>query len=188
MEFACLKLVTPIRLKVFAIRFSLKISCKFTRSSATIRLNLEVLTCLQCEIPKTFQFFYFNRFTFSFVLSTLAIITIICTFYDIWMRKPKKFSSIFSCYSNFCDLMKSTKSESTISCIDGLKVLSAIWIIIGHRRDILHEPFPARRHGNVVLWEGVALKIFTSYFYCVETFLVCSAILVTHSLLRSFER
>lgn len=167
-----------------------EITKEFLRISPFFQENCDEIRTSLLNSP--FSVFFDNRSNFSFILSTLVIITIICTSYDIWMRyhgrKQKKFSSIFSCYSNFCDLMKFTKPESTISCIDGLKVLSAIWIIVGHRRDILHEPFPTRRHGNIILWEEVAMKIFASYFYCVETFLACSAILVTHSLLRSFER
>lgn len=128
----------------------------------------------------------------SFIFSMIAVVTICCTIYDVWMRKLKRKSktlfTYFSLYSNFRELMKSTRSDSTISCIDGLKVISAIWIIIGHRKDALREPFPTYRYKNLGFWELTTLKIIGAYFYSVETFIACSAIIVTQSLLKSFER
>jgi hypothetical protein len=114
------------------------------------------------------------------------------TIYDIWMekreRKPCNTLTIFSLNSNFRDLMKINESNSIINCIDGIKVLSAIWIIIGHRRDMMMSLFHKRSHQNVVLWDEAAVGIVNNYFYCVVTFLTCSGILVAQSFLRSFER
>lgn len=103
-------------------------------------------------------------------------------------KAPIKAFTAFSLYTNFKDLIKTNHSIITISCIDGIKVLAAGWIIIGHRVDFMKEPFPGRWYQDIVLWDRIAIRMIAGYFYCVETFLACSAILVTQSMLKSFDR
>lgn len=102
-------------------------------------------------------------------------------------RAPSKAVEAFSVHSNFENLTQVHNAGSTIRSIDGIKVLSAMWIIIGHRKDFMNEPFPHRRHQNNWL-EELVFDFFSSYLYCVDTFFACSAILVTQSLLRSFDK
>jgi peptidoglycan/LPS O-acetylase OafA/YrhL len=128
----------------------------------------------------------FVDFLASFTFFFIFILTIVSTLNDFISKyfglKSWKFFTIFSMSSNFKDLIVINKSESTIKCIDALKVLSAIWIIFGHRNDSFEKLSPELSIGKFVIYS------IRGYFIAVETFLACSGILVTQSLLRAFER
>ena len=127
-----------------------------------------------------------NNFS-SYILTALVVLTFFSTLYDIIARKygkePKKFFSAFSLYTNFNNLMKINNSASAIRCIDGMKVLSAFWIIVGHRKFF---SFHNSSH-NYAFWERFSSQAIDGYNFGVDTFITCSAILVTQSLMRTFE-
>lgn len=115
-----------------------------------------------------------------------------CTIHDIWRRRlgkqPRNGRKIFSLYSNFKELMKINEAETTIQCINGIKVLSCILIIIGHRRDLIKDLFPKVYENNVTFGSDHILRYLDSYKRAVDTFFACSGILVTQSLLRCYEK
>lgn len=126
------------------------------------------------------------------VLALFVLLTAISTVYDVLCHKtktvPKIVLSSFSLQKNFKDLRKVNTSNTTINCIDAIKVLSAVWIIIGHRSDLLKEPFPQHYQTGKPWWEELVLRFIASYSNCNESFFACSSILVTLSLLRSYDR
>ncbi|CRK86532.1 CLUMA_CG000223, isoform A [Clunio marinus] len=79
-----------------------------------------------------------------------------------------------------------TIGSEIINCIDAIKVLSAIWIIIGHRNDMIAQLFGYKTEQKT-LWSSAMNNMILSYFNCVDTFLTCSAILVTQSFLKLFD-
>jgi peptidoglycan/LPS O-acetylase OafA/YrhL len=82
---------------------------------------------------------------------------------------------------NFKDLMKINRSTSVINCIDGLKVLSAFWIIMGHRKRYNHfKPEDS--------FDKLVLLMIGGYHFGVTIFIVCSGVLVTQSFLRAIDR
>lgn len=123
----------------------------------------------------------------SSFIAALMILTLLSTFYDVTIRKykkePKKLLNAFSLYTNFNNLMKINHSESAMKCIDGMKVLSAFWIIVGHRKLFSFK----MRSNHYEKWDGFARQVVEGYNFGVDTFITCSAILVTQSLLRAFE-
>lgn len=112
---------------------------------------------------------------------------ILCTCYDIitskLRREPKKVFTAFSLVSNFKSLMKINKSESAIKCIDGMKALSALWIVHGHRGFLLIQ----NEFTDAWWLEHLYFKFASNGALAIVCFFVCSAILVTQSMLRSME-
>lgn len=119
------------------------------------------------------------------MFTVLFLLAAISTIYDLVTRavahEPRKYLSIFSFPENFKELMKINKSESSINCIDGIKVLAAITIILGHRSDWMRNPWPSFWFGRLV---RMAIGM---YLNSVDTFLVCSALLITQSMLRTMK-
>lgn len=126
------------------------------------------------------------NFFLSFMVFLFGSLTVSSTFYDvgtrIFKRKQKTSLTIFSFWSNFEELCKVNKSTSVINSIDGIKVLTALWIILGHRFERIERPHP----DTVV--KKIVWKFLLEFFDTVTTFLVCSAILVTQSILRALDR
>lgn len=77
--------------------------------------------------------------------------------------------------------MKINNSKSLLRSIDGLKVLSAFNILIGHR---LGLTFSGKRYNDV--WEKFVVK-FMHVYESVDVFFVSSAVLITISQLKAME-
>lgn len=52
---------------------------------------------------------------------------------NIILGEPNRLLSSFSVTSNFKEILKTTKNPNRIACLDGLRVFSMLWIIMGHR-------------------------------------------------------
>ncbi|XP_050668649.1 nose resistant to fluoxetine protein 6-like isoform X2 [Leptidea sinapis] len=73
------------------------------------------------------------------ILSLIGFLVIMGTVYDIWyLKKTKKPESInnailsFSLLKNLRDLFTISKRSGTLDCLDGLRALSMLWVVIGH--------------------------------------------------------
>ncbi|CRL04333.1 CLUMA_CG017427, isoform A, partial [Clunio marinus] len=89
--------------------------------------------------------------------------------------------------SNFRNLMKKNESSTAINCIDGLKSISALWIMIGHRKQFFGFPFQHKNLDHLSWWDYYLVRFVSEYATSVITFFVCSAILITLSLLKSLD-
>ncbi|KAL3271384.1 hypothetical protein HHI36_021868 [Cryptolaemus montrouzieri] len=74
--------------------------------------------------------------TIGILLVVLAI-AIIATIYDVYVRcrRTRPIHPIFiafSLYTNTLKLVKSSSSTERLTCLDGIKVLSMMWVILGH--------------------------------------------------------
>ncbi|KAL7028544.1 hypothetical protein ACKWTF_005887 [Chironomus riparius] len=124
-----------------------------------------------------------------FTFIALILITSICTYFDLKYRGKKfnnKFLKAFSAYENFKCLSKYAINERSIECVNGLKVLSAIWIIIGHRMDMIIE------NSNVIREfmsseERLILRISEMFTSVVDIFFLISGLLVAIKCLRLFK-
>jgi peptidoglycan/LPS O-acetylase OafA/YrhL len=116
------------------------------------------------------------------------LFTVLSTIYDVVMQKlggqPNKLIKAFSISSNFNNLMKINKSDSIVRCMDGIKVLSATWIMIWHRR------MPYRYGGRkffATVGDEFVFRFAERFAFGIDAFFICSAIAVTLSILRSLE-
>lgn len=124
---------------------------------------------------------------FRLFVSTFAILTTLSTAYDVYSEKfgwkQKKAFKAFSILFNYKELLKINKSDSVINCIDSIKVLSAYWIIMGHRRGCVYLPADTYH-----FFQSNISWIYIGHKNAVTTFFVCSAILVTQSFMRMMDR
>lgn len=53
--------------------------------------------------------------------------------YDIFLETKHPILLAFSFYTNGKNILKTTKQSDQILCFNGIKVVSMIWVILGHR-------------------------------------------------------
>lgn len=126
-----------------------------------------------------------NHINLRLVFASIIILTVASSIYGIVMRfigrEPRQSLLIFSLPRNLSELFKINKPESSINCIDGIKVLAAVTIIVGHRSYWMANPWPES-------WLGRAVRMaIEMYDNSVTTFLACSAFLIAQSFLRSLK-
>ncbi|KAG5684551.1 hypothetical protein PVAND_013777 [Polypedilum vanderplanki] len=130
---------------------------------------------------------------FAIVLfSLIALLMIASTIYEIIMKQKRKETNrlyiSFSVYTNGAKLFDVTKikSASSLNCLHGLRAMSILWIILGHRFSNQHP------QGNPKDYAEYAMKLSSSivkaYPIAVDTFLVMGALLVAWSTLRDCEK
>lgn len=128
---------------------------------------------------------------FSVLLLTLVLLVIAGTIYDLIENKnpPSKnrlsFLKAFSFQQNWNFLTK-TSDQKPIDCINGLRVLSAFWIISGHRKKFYRSDMSDYDGFNDV--ERKLGTILDLHQFAVDTFMVISAYLLTISCLKSIEK
>jgi hypothetical protein len=121
------------------------------------------------------------------VILALIFITFVCTSIDVFTRSRQhnktKIFSTFSLVHHYNNLMRISESKSQIRCIDGMKVLAAFYIIIGHRMQFTFE----KKTYNI-MWQKRLKRFILGYHFGIDVFFVCSGVLITKSLLRRFEK
>ena len=51
---------------------------------------------------------------------------------DHFTGKLGQFLLCFSLYTNGCKLLNTKQSAETLSCLNGIRVISMMWVILGH--------------------------------------------------------
>lgn len=184
-------------------------------SQLIVQLWLDLLMCLLCkqqqfqfqnEIPsfstklsvwfslRLPRYFYQARFT-TFIWLTWPV-SALSLFYihRDWDKfssegEPNKLFIAFSLYTNGRQLFDITKSKSSnaIHCLHGIRALSVLWIIFGHRFD---ERFmvPAVNSEEVSRFTEKPISlIHTTFTLAVDTFLLMGGLLATLSFLSALD-
>lgn len=144
---------------------------------------------------------------FRTIFSLIAAFVVISTIYDVIWRQPSHIFSAFSVYSNWFRLMKTSKIPSQdksniIESIHGVRVLTIMWIILGHSYMLLTSaplinPIVTSdvsiRHEGIIHIEIQWLKSFHSTLIIagplsVDTFFLLSGLLTCWSLLKELDR
>lgn len=125
-------------------------------------------------------------FLYRVFLLLLVLTSVISTSIDIFTPnnrfRSKKIISSFSLTANFKSLIKINDSPNLIRCIDGLKVLAALYIVLGHRMEFTYS---TKYFFNP--WLQNIKQFILGYKFGLDVFFVCSAVLITMSLLRTFQ-
>lgn len=91
------------------------------------------------DIVRMFFRFYlhFSRIIFRVSLCGLMVFVLLCTIYEIFVKrfslKPNQGLLSFSAYSNSKFLFSSHSTEQELDCLNGIRSLSILWVILGHR-------------------------------------------------------
>lgn len=103
---------------------------------------------------------------------------------------PHELLISFSAYTNGKQLFNVTRSNSSssLNCLNGLRSISLMWIIFGHRfsnQQIfpMTNPQALQEHFN-----HIYSVIFSSHNIAVDTFFVMGALLLTTSILKSLDK
>lgn len=96
--------------------------------------------------------------------------------------------SAFSMLSSSKALFTTKRNPKDIYCINGIRSLSLIWIIFGHRYGIFfYTPLINRSDINAEWLPNYFSGFVNSFHYAVDSFLVLGGFLVSISLLKKFE-
>lgn len=103
-------------------------------------------------------------------------------------KEPNKLLISFSIYTNGKKLFDMTESKSSINSLHGLRALSIIWIMFGHR--ITNQlRLPHKNYKALVEFYGEWYSIIVyAYSIAVDTFFLMGALLLTMSTLRAIEK
>ncbi|KAK0047527.1 nose resistant to fluoxetine protein 6 [Biomphalaria pfeifferi] len=92
----------------------------------------------------------------------------------------------FSLKTNLLDLLKTESFDGDIRCLNGLRVLSMLWVILGHTANFLPEIKDESMKSNVMK-HWLAYLLFNAT-YGVETFFFISGCLVSYLFIRNSEK
>ncbi|KAG5681173.1 hypothetical protein PVAND_010631 [Polypedilum vanderplanki] len=158
---------------------------QFLLANNLIAQNVE---CRTNDILNLNLYDYFAIFLFSLII----FLMVMCTIYEISMKhKNKKTDQLltsFSIYTNGAKLFDTTKikSENSLNCLHGLRALSIIWIITGHR---FSNQFPWGNSIELVEFNKTFLSaIVRAHVMAVDTFFLMGALLMTLSTLKDCEK
>ncbi|EAT48331.1 AAEL000603-PA, partial [Aedes aegypti] len=146
------------------------------------------------------------KFSRSIVLATVffAVITsllFMSTIYDVVLlvqgRKADPFYSSFSIYQNLRTILRINQeipskipgTTYAIDCLDGIRSLSMIWIIIFHVHDLIPKvPIINASSRDKYLDHPASMLLLVSGFLAVDTFFVLSGVLVAWNVLKELDK
>ncbi|KAL7012540.1 hypothetical protein ACKWTF_014911 [Chironomus riparius] len=132
---------------------------------------------------------------FAIVLFSLFLVVVAAsTIYEIYATKnsksPSKLLSSFSFYTNGYELfdIQKDKSASSINSMHGVRALSVLWVVMGHRR-FFHLIFALTNANEVNNWlENIRTVIFQTDHLAVDSFFVMGGLLVVLSFIKDLEK
>lgn len=118
------------------------------------------------------------------ILYIIFFVNVICTYLSKSSKNfaSNKFCKMFNMEHNLSNIMRLNHSKSHVKCIDGMKVLAALYIIVGHRM------FFSFKEKRLYGWQGSVKKFLMRYDFGLDVFFVCSGVLITMSLLRNLQK
>lgn len=108
----------------------------------------------------------------------------------IFLESLSKLLSSFSFYTNGHQLfdIQKDKSASSINSMHGVRALSVLWVVMGHRR-FFHLLFALTNANEVNNWlENIRTVIFQTDHLAVDTFFVMGGLLVVLSFIKDLEK
>ncbi|KAJ8969798.1 hypothetical protein NQ317_003303 [Molorchus minor] len=92
----------------------------------------------------------------------------------------------FSAYSNGQKLFKVNNNSTELSCLNGIRVLSMVWVVVGHSFSVKIAAFPIFNYKDVVDWVDSPFSMtFVSGTLSVDTFLVVGGTLVVYVFMKA---
>eukprot|EP00040_Diaphanoeca_grandis_P032699 m.198847 g.198847 ORF g.198847 m.198847 type:complete len:870 (+) comp32710_c0_seq1:294-2903(+) len=105
-------------------------------------------------------------------------------------REENHFLACFSMYRNLPKLLSTKKAAGSIDCFNGLRVISMLWVILGHI--FLFGGFESPLSANPLLVFQVMkipyLQFVLNAFFSVDTFFYMSGFLVSYGLIGKMEK
>ncbi|KAF8787761.1 Nose resistant to fluoxetine protein 6 like protein [Argiope bruennichi] len=93
----------------------------------------------------------------------------------------------FSLTTNLKQLMKSSRRNSTLGAVNGVRCLSLLWIILAHTYGFGHRQGLARLSHAKTYMDDIFFQIITNSWVSVDTFFLLGGLLVATSTLKIIE-
>lgn len=147
-----------------------------------IRYKLESLKCVepvaeQASVIELAVTGLLLIYTASLIIATL-------------MNQESGISAVFSLKKNFKKLIAIRENASNrLECLNGVKVVSMIWIIMHHCHKYLFNTPGAYNYDDYVKWEATLIgNIVVSARLTVDSFFITAAALLTISFMKAREK
>lgn len=103
-------------------------------------------------------------------------------------KEPNKLLTAFSVYTNGSKLFDMTESKSSINSLHGLRAISIIWIMFGHR--VTNQlAIPYRNFNTMIEFHRQLYSVIVfSYSIAVDTFFLMGGLLLAMSTIRAIEK
>ncbi|XP_055841712.1 nose resistant to fluoxetine protein 6-like isoform X2 [Episyrphus balteatus] len=128
------------------------------------------------------------------IFSFVGFLILFSTIYDVYSKRrgsdPNEGLVAFSLYVNMTILFRtsSKKSPNVISCLNGIRCMSIIWIIYGHDY-MFNLLLPNANSKDIVEWAQTPFSMFLqSGTICVDSFFFLSGLLLIWAGLKEMER
>lgn len=126
------------------------------------------------------------------MLSVFIGLVLISTTYDVLAREdktkhPNKLLITFSVYTNGMKLFKVAESSTKIDCLEGLKSLSVLLIILFHRFE-LHHVETTNAQAFREFFKSYNITYFVWEVLCIDTLLTISGVLCAMQILTALEK
>lgn len=120
----------------------------------------------------------------------IAFMVLIQTIYDVYLGRKRagysKKQKLFTSFSLCTNITRLFGEQQELSCLDGLRVLSMIWILIFHRYFNTIWSKNLENKKDVTDWENsLHSMIVHAGTIAVETFFVISGLLVSYGFLKA---
>lgn len=128
------------------------------------------------------------------VFSILGLMMALSTSYHLYNliyrdKDVPKILKSFSIHHNMCKLLKIPKGPNPINCINGIRTLSTVWVILLHAYQTSVTSVPTENPFDVIAWLGQFRSTWVlAATLSVDTFLYMTAFLLTWSVLKKFKR
>ncbi|XP_073949354.1 O-acyltransferase like protein-like isoform X3 [Choristoneura fumiferana] len=123
------------------------------------------------------------------VFLLIGILTLMSTTYDIWQRFLRKKDPVnsnellrcFSVYTNTHRLLTFSATSGAIDCIDGIRSISILWIILGHTVIASINKYTMNLFDFFVIFDQRTNMWLISGELAVDTYLVLSGLLLVYT-------
>ncbi|VEN59111.1 unnamed protein product [Callosobruchus maculatus] len=119
--------------------------------------------------------------------SITGIIMLLSTFYDIFVFQKRKDTDknhsiliAFSMYTNWKKIFSTKKTENNLTCLNGLRVISMMWIILGHLYGIVVMMPKENFLDFIKVHESIEGAFPIAANLAVDTFFVVGGLLVSY--------
>ncbi|KAJ3630435.1 hypothetical protein MTP99_011629 [Tenebrio molitor] len=132
-----------------------------------------------------------DAYVFCFFGIVLAVVAV-STAYDVYLRKLRKKPDlfvVFSLYTNGKKLLGTHCENDNLKCLNGIRVLSMMWVMVDHLFVIRINAFNTNNLYVLTEWQHrIENSIYFAAHYAVDTFFCMSGILVTYVHMKYSEK
>ncbi|KAK9753368.1 Acyltransferase family [Popillia japonica] len=153
---------------------------------------VQTIDTMECETSESQPEFSGADIAFIVFIAIILGLVVICSVYDEVIRDKRREAHplyvAFSLKRNFSKIVEHSKNDSRIACLDGLRVFSILWVILGHRFSI-SEIFPFVNADYSQKWRR---STYTQYAQgassAVDTFMFLTGLLMAMSFVKTHSK